>query len=338
MASVYFPEFSKQLASQIPELRKKKVGIIGHIRPDGDCIGSQVALCRMLRAAGIDAVALNQHPIPFNLRTFLGDTPFISDTHEPPTGCDVLITVDCSGIDRMGSTFKEHFKTIDLCIDHHISNKGFAKINCIDAQASATAEILAGMALDCELTIDPITAQALFVGIATDTGQFRYASTTERVFELTSHLVHMGADAHAASHELYERESEGRIHLLKEFLNTLEFHHKGQIAFGKVTQQMFAETGTHREVTEGFIDYARNIDTVHIAALLEEQKDGSVKGSLRSKFPKFKVDVLAGIFNGGGHACAAGFHMDQPFASFPDVFLKAARKHLDSIQSEKEFF
>lgn len=334
MASVYFPAFSEQLASLLPELRRKKVGIIGHIRPDGDCIGSQVALCRMLRAAGVDAIAINQHPIPVNLRTFVADTPFISDPEEPPAGFERLITLDCSSVDRMGAVFKEQYKTIHLCIDHHISNRGFAEINCIDAHASATAEILAGIAIDCDLTIDPITAQALFVGIATDTGQFRYASTTERVFDLTSHLVHLGADAHAASHELYEREAESRIHLLKAYLNTLEFHHDGQIAFGKITQKMFSETGTHREVTEGFIDYARNIDTVHIAALLEEQKDGTVKGSLRSKFPKFKVDVLAGIFNGGGHACAAGFHMNLPFESFPAVFLKEAHKHLNSVCSE----
>ena len=334
MTFEYFPEFSKELSKLLPQLLNKKVGIIGHIRPDGDCIGSQIALCRMMRDKKIDAVALNQHPIPVNLRPFLADTPFVSDTHEPSTEFDYLITLDCSGMDRMGMTFKQTFAKIDLCIDHHISNKGFATINCIDAHASATAEILTGMAIDCGLTIDPVTAQALYIGIATDTGQFRYASTSERVFDLTSQLIRLGADAHAAAHELYERESEGRIHLLKLFLNTLEFHHEGKIAFGKVTQDMFATTGTHREVTEGFIDYARNIDTVDIAALLEEQKDGSVKGSLRSKFPKFKVDELAGQFNGGGHACAAGFHMDVPFSTFPEIFVEAANRHLNKIDAD----
>jgi len=328
MSERYFPQFTNELNSVIPTLRGKKVAVIGHIRPDGDCIGSQVALCRLLRSHEIDAFCLNQHAIPFNLTPFVGDTPFIADSQNPPIDFDYRIAVDCSATNRMGSVFSQLFQPIDFCIDHHISNKGFASINCIDAHAAATAEIIAGVALDLQLTIDPVTAQALYVGIATDTGQFRYAATTERTFELTAHLVRAGANPHAAAHELYERESEGRIHLLQKFLQTLETHLDGQLVFGKITQSMLQETGTRREETEGFIDYARNIDSVKIAALLEQQKDGTVKGSLRSKFPEYQVDQLAAKFNGGGHACAAGFHMDMPFEAFPSVFVETVKSHL----------
>ena len=331
MSERYFPEFSDALARVLPELKGKKVAVIGHIRPDGDCIGSQVAFTRILKAHGIQAIALNQHAIPFNLREFIGDTPFLSDTSTPPSDFDYCVSVDCSATNRMGSAIMERFPKIDFCIDHHISNNGFAAVNCIDAHAAATAEIIAGMAMDCQLPIDPVSAQALFVGIATDTGQFRYAATSERVFELTAALLRLGADAHAAAHELYERESEGRIHLLQRFLETLESHMDGQLVFGKITQSMLAETGTRREETEGFIDYARNIDSVKIAALLEEQKDGTVKGSLRSKFSKYQVDQLAARFNGGGHACAAGFHMTEPFITFPATFISAVQQHLTTI-------
>ena len=331
MNESYFPEFSDAFARLITQLKGKKVAVIGHIRPDGDCIGSQVALCRILRSQGIEATALNQHPIPTNLREFVKDTAFISDTFEPQGDFDYRISVDCSAPNRMGKKFMERFPLIDFCIDHHISNSGFASVNCIDANAAATAEIITGIALDNQLPIDPISAQALYVGIATDTGQFRYAATTARVFNLAAKLIKAGANAHAAAHELYERESEGRIRLLQHFLNTLESHHEGQLMFGKITQSMFKETGTHREVTEGFIDYARNIDSVHIAAVLEEQVDGSVKGSLRSKFPSYKVDELAGKFNGGGHACAAGFHMDVPFNDFPKTFVQVVKNHLESL-------
>lgn len=331
MNDLFFPIFSEQFKELLNTLTNKRVVVIGHIRPDGDCIGSQVAMTRLLTAAGINAIAYNFHPIPINLQTFVGETVFHSDQKDLTTDFDYVITVDCSAADRMGAEYQDFFKNIDLCIDHHISNKGFAEINWIDSDAAATAEIIAGIAHDCEIEIDPITAQALFVGIATDTGQFRYAATTSRVFELAAWLVKKGAKAHGAAHELYERESEGRVHLLQHFLKTLQSELDGQLVFGKIEQRMFELTGTQREETEGFIDYARNIDTVKIAALLEQQPDGTVKGSLRSKFPEMQVNILASKFNGGGHACAAGFHSNVPFESFPEQFVKAVKEHLNQI-------
>lgn len=327
----FFPTFSKEFARLLPSLANKRVAVIGHIRPDGDCIGSQIALCRILRSAKVEAIAYNHHSIPFNLKTFLGDTPFEEAQAKPPSDFDRIITVDCSATNRMGEHYQSHFKPIHLCIDHHISNSGFAEYNWIDSDAAATAEIIAGIAYDCKIEIDSVTAQALYVGMATDTGQFRYAATTTRVFKLAAWLLEKGADAHAAAHELYERESSGRVNLLQCFLKTLESHLDDQLVFGKITQAMFTDTHTIREETEGFIDYARNIDTVKIAALLEQQPDGTVKGSLRSKFPKYQVDKLAAKFNGGGHACAAGFHMSIPFEDFPDTFVKAVKEHLNQL-------
>lgn len=331
MNDPFFPEFSDRVARLIPRILGETVAVIGHIRPDGDCIGSQVALCRLLRSLGVNAIALNQHSIPVNLQAFVGDTTFLAGDPAPPIEATFRITVDCSAHNRIGDVFMARFPAIDFGIDHHISNKGFARENCIDPQAAATAELLAGIALDLELPIDPVTAQALYVGIATDTGQFRYAATTERIFRLAASLIEAGADANAAAHELYERESEGRLRLLQHFLATLQTHEDGQLMFGKISQAMFAQTGTHREETEGFIDYARSIDTVKIAALLEEQADGSVKGSLRSKSPHYQVDQLAARFNGGGHACAAGFHAPQAFDTFDASFVEAVKDHLASL-------
>lgn len=330
MSKAFFPDFSRGFSKLLPDLAGKRVAVIGHIRPDGDCIGSQVALCRILRSRGIDATTYNEHPCPRNLLTFLGDTPFVEAAQSLPDDIDYRIAVDCSGANRMGSKLSQY--PIQLCIDHHLSNNGFAEINWIDARAAATAEIIAGIVSDCQIDIDPVTAQALYVGIATDTGQFRYTATSERVFQLCSSLVKAGANPNEAAHQLYEREPSSRMKLLQRFLPSIESHLGGQLAFGKITQSMLKETKARREETEGFIDYARNIDTVKIAALLEEQPDGSVKGSLRSKFPEYQVDELAARFNGGGHACAAGFHSDTAYAAFPDIFIKEVEKHLDQLK------
>jgi bifunctional oligoribonuclease and PAP phosphatase NrnA len=332
MNDLFFPIFSEAFSQLLPSLVNKRVTVIGHIRPDGDCVGSQIALCRILRAAKIDAVAYNAHPIPLNLKTFVGDTAFMEAAENFSEDINYHLAVDCSAVNRVGTQLQASLKKIHLCIDHHVSNPGFAEQNWIDANASATAEIIAGIAFDNKMTIDPVTAQALYVGIATDTGQFRYAATSERVFRLCALLLAHGADPHAAAHELYERESEGRVKLLQRFLETMESHLDGQLVFGKITQPMLTDTGTKREEAEGFIDYARNIDTVRIAAVLEEQTDGSVKVSLRSKFPEFQVDQLAARFNGGGHACAAGFHMNVPFSSFPEIFLKEVDEHLNQLR------
>ena len=331
MNDLHYAQFANAVARLIPRLQGQTVAVLGHIRPDGDCIGSQVALCRLLRSQGVDAVAVNQHAVPANLQTFVADTPFLGADDTQDLRESFRIAVDCSAHNRIGPAFMDRFPTVDFCVDHHVSNTGFATENCIDPHASATAEILTGIALDLQLPMDAITAQALYVGIATDTGQFRYAGTTERVFRFAAALVKAGANANAAAHELYEREREGRLRLLQHFLQTLQSHEDGRLMFGKISQSMFAQTGTHREDTEGFIDYARNIDSVKIAALLEEQKDGSVKGSLRSKSAAYKVDQLAARLNGGGHACAAGFHMPDAFDTFDNTFVQVVKEHLASL-------
>lgn len=331
MNELYFPEFSNAFESILQDCRGKKTIVLGHVRPDGDCIGSQVALTRILRNAGIDAIACNGHRIPKPIRGFVGDTPFQEEADLSKHDFEKVITVDCSAIDRIGLDYSAIFKSVDLCIDHHVSNNGFAKVNWIDSSTAATAEILAGVAHDLNLDIDPVTAQALYIGLATDTGQFRYEATSVRVFELSAWLLKKGASAHEAAYELYERESANRIKLLQSYLATLEQHLDGKLAIGNITQQMFAETQTSREDTEGFIDYARSIEEVDVAVLLEEQPNGAVKGSLRANFPKFRVDQLAGIFGGGGHACAAGFHSEESLKDFVPQLIKTVSEHLKKV-------
>jgi len=327
---MFFLERSKQFKHLTGELseNRQKVAVIGHMRPDGDCVGSQVGLCRVLNQLGIQAVAINQDPVPETLAPFIGDTPWSRPNTLYTAATHVAILVDCADAERCGAAIREAFPQPLINIDHHISNEGYARSNLIEAQASATAEILAGMFLDLDVTIDPVTAQALYVGIATDTGQFRFPSTSPRVFKICSELIDRGANPNGAAQALYENQTFNQLDLLQRFLRSLRIECSGRVCIGRLTRADYNDTQALREDAEGFVDYARSIQGVDIGVLMEERDDG-IKCSLRAKRAAIRVDKLAQVFGGGGHACAAGLY--QPSVSidtFHSTFLQAIEAHL----------
>lgn len=303
----FFPELSNRFVSLLPKLAGKKLVVIGHARPDGDCIGSQVALARMLKAKGNDVVCVNPDKVPRRLQFLTTDMTFLR-ADEVPAGEYLSIYSDCADQDRAGEKVKARFPQAYVSVDHHISNTGFGVENFVDVASAATCEILAGIFLDNKLPIDARTAQALFVGIMTDTGQFRFNSTTRRTFMLAAELVELGANPADAGGEIYERESAGKLQLVQRFLSSFKMECGGRVCIGILPDGVFAETNTSPEDTEGLVDYARAIDGVDIGVLIEE-RPGVIKASLRSKDPIYRVDRIAAQFNGGGHACAAGLNM-----------------------------
>jgi bifunctional oligoribonuclease and PAP phosphatase NrnA len=302
----FFPEIAQRFAQLMPALAGKKLAIVGHARPDGDCIGSVVALARVFRALGHGVICINPDAVPRRLQFLVDDLVFARPDVVPP-GVYTAIYSDCADQDRAGEKARTRFPTPIASIDHHISNSGFATHNFVDAAAAATCEILAGVFLDNRLPIDVVTAQALFVGIMTDTGQFRFNSTTRRTFMLAAELVALGASPADANGEIYERESAGKLQLVQRFLSSFKMECAGRVCIGMLPNGIFEETGTLPEDTEGLVDYARAIDGVDIGVLIEERPN-VIKASLRSKDPAFRVDQVAALFGGGGHACAAGLN------------------------------
>ncbi len=325
-------KFNSKLSTQFIELinilKGKNVAILGHRRPDGDCIGSQVALCRALNQIGVESVAINHDAIPQSLKSFIGDTPWICSGKNDIT--DYLdykvITADCADEMRAGEKLHKSYNNVLINIDHHISNTNYATHNFVVSDASATAEILAVMFLDNNLPIDSITAQALYIGIATDTGQFRYNSTTKQVFEICCKLIQLGANPAEAALQLYENESVNKIKLLQKFLSTLKFEFNKKVCIGQLNSRDYTESDATYDDSEGLVDYARSIKGVEIGILLEERK-GSTKGSLRSKDPVHRVDLLASKFNGGGHACAAGFNIDENIEKVYELIISNLTNH-----------
>ncbi len=321
-----FLKESNLFANALNELKGKPVLVLGHRRPDGDCIGSQVGLTRVLIELGVDARAVNQDPIPRTLKKFVGNTPFFIPG-EIEGNDFTIVTVDCADKHRIGEELSKRFPEVFLNIDHHVSNNNYAKTNFVLPDASATGEILAKFFLDCEMKIDPITADALYVGIATDTGQFCYSGTNASVFEVCRKLCEFGADPSAVAHELYEREKPGRVQLLQRFLASFRMEHDERVCIGTLQDSYYKETNTEPEDAESFVDYARSMEGVEIGVLLEE-RNGKIKGSLRAKDASFRVDILAKEFNGGGHACAAGFNVNQTWDEFYPKLVDAIGRHL----------
>ncbi len=328
----FFPAHQGAFAEALEKLEGKRVAVIGHMRPDGDCIGSIVGMTRVLNGAGcgIDAIGVSRDLTPRNLEGFIGNTPFRVGDPEVLKN-RLVISVDCADERRMSGQMRDATETVFLNVDHHISNPGYAEINIVEGAASATTEILAGLFLENNLPIDPVAAQALYVGMATDTGQFRFASTSPQVFEICCQLCSKGADPAAAAFALYENESFAKLLLLQRFLASLTREFEGRVCIGRLSKQDFEETGAQSDDTEGLVDYARSIEGVDIGVLIEERGDG-VKGSLRAKDPIYQVQEIARAFNGGGHACAAGLNVRMSIDGFRDSLVEALGEHLEGIE------
>jgi bifunctional oligoribonuclease and PAP phosphatase NrnA len=327
----FYPEFAERFGRFLQELEGRRVAVIGHQRPDGDCIGSQVALVRALRSRGIDAVGINPDPVPRRIKFLLGDTPFFQRDRISHDG-RVAVFTDCADQGRAGDLMRELYPHAFGSFDHHLSNGGFAMHNFVDTGSAATAEVLAGLFLDAGIAIDATSAQALYTGIMTDTGQFRFASTSKRVFTLAGELLALGASPAQAGQELYERESLGKLRLLQHFISSLKLECGGRVCIGVLPQGIFEKVGATVEDTEGLVDYARSLDGVAIGALIEE-RPGVMKASLRAQDAIYRVDSIAAQFNGGGHASAAGLNFHDSLESFYPKLVTAFATRLQEVDA-----
>lgn len=336
LSARHYPEHSPLLARLIDALAGQSVAVIGHARPDGDCIGAQVALYRILVACGLDVICVNADPVPRRLK-FLTEGIQFHRVDDLPAGAGqrAAVFVDCADHARPGERLKALFPQPVGAIDHHLSNCGYATHNLVESSSAATCEMLAGMFLDLGLAIDAPTAQALFTGVMTDTGQFRFASASARCFRLAGELVARGAQPAEAGFQLYERESEAKLRLLQEFLASLRLECAGRVAIGTLGADVFTRTGASQEDTEGLVDYARAIDGVDIGALIQLNADGSAKASLRARNATFRVDQVAALFNGGGHACAAGLTVKTGAAGFYARLLAALTQRLAQMEAPR---
>ncbi len=281
--------------------------VLTHYRPDGDAIGSQLAVALLLRDLGKQVAVWNEDPVPSKFR-FLPHSDLVQRPSDSPENFDVVIAVDISTWQRAGAAAQRiGAKKQFINIDHHVSNEKFADINWVVTESPATGQIVFDLIQRGSFKLTTDIAACLYAAISTDTGSFTYANTTADSLRAAATLVEAGVNVGELCRHVYESYPYARLQLLQMILADLTLADKNRIAYYWLTNDMFQQSGANREDTEGLIDYARSIQGVLVAVLFEELPEpGKVRMSLRSKHPKIDVNSIARHFGGGGHREAAG--------------------------------
>ena len=284
------------------------IAILSHMRPDGDAIGSQLALMLSLRQLGKQVVAWNENGLPDSFR-FLRYSELV--TMPPPPAeariFDLAIALDTATRQRLGTTLNAiRSAKYWINIDHHASNPGYGDLNYIDSSAPATGQIIYDFLQSQALPLTRETADALYVAISTDTGSFRYPNTRARTFEIAAHLISAGVNAGELARHLYDSYPKRRVLLLGELLRNARFDAEDRVASLSLTRETKDRYQVKPEDIDGLIDSIRAVDTVAVAIFFEELKDGRIRISMRSKDDRIDVSRLCAEFGGGGHALAAG--------------------------------
>jgi phosphoesterase RecJ-like protein len=289
--------------------RHERFLIATHVRPDGDAIGSLLALTFMLRRLGKTADPFCQDMTPSG-QEFLPGVESISHRILQPSLYEVAILVDCGDLMRVGESLVGSIRSIPLLIniDHHISGEPFGDIYWLEPGASSTCEMLYDLSLVLPLDLDNQIATQLYTGLITDTGSFRFANTSKRVLEIAAVLVSAGAKPAYIAGQIYDSLSPQTLRLLSMMLSTLAFHVDGRLATAELTQKMFVETTSSPADSEGFINHLRSVKSVELAMLFREDENGVVHVSMRSK-GNADVATFARRFGGGGHQHAAAFRV-----------------------------
>ncbi len=318
-------KISPKLLNVINE--NKNFLIISHINPEGDAIGSCIALALGLKKIGKSVYILNRDPVPDILK-FLPHLNMVS--HEIPSReFDVLFVVDCATFERTG--LKNLRAKTSVIIDHHVplsavtGSKPYIHpgLSLIDPKASATGELIYKLLRSLEIPIDRDMAVNLYAAIYTDTGGFRYSNTNPETLKIASHLIEAGANPWEVTKEVYENFPLKRLKLLALSLATLE--KKDNIAWITVTRDMFKKTKSSVEDTDNFVDTPRAIKGVEVAALFREDGKNLYKISLRSK-GTVDVEKIARTFGGGGHANAAGCRLNGSLSQIKEKISRAVKE------------
>jgi phosphoesterase RecJ-like protein len=290
--------------------RAKKIAIAGHIRPDGDCIGSCTALYQYLVECKTE---LNIEQIDVYLENFgqeyniLSGTDIIRHSYDYDDSYDVLISLDCSSLDRLGNALKYfNLAKKTICIDHHITNDNFADVNLVVPDASSTCEVLYDLLLDSRITRE--IAMSLYTGIVHDTGIFRHNSTSGKTLEIAASLIRKGIDFTRLIDETFIQKTYNQMQIMGRALMESMLYMDGKLIVSSInldTMKLFGVTNTD---LDGIIDQLRTVRGVEVALFIYETDDGGNKISLRSN-GIVNVSDIAKHFGGGGHIKAAGCNM-----------------------------
>jgi len=323
------------------EIVKKynRVGVFSHIRPDGDCIGSQVALSLWLKKNGVDVIAFNDDDIAENLIWLTDYFPVNKATEELTDSCDLFIVVDGNAPHRFGSyeTWQEKKRRPVLMIDHHPNPEDeFDHAVSVD-DASSTCELIYNLYKEHDIDqIDADVAKSLYTGLITDTGSLQYDSVKPETMDAAAELLRRGEfKPNLVAERVFSNQTPPQLQLLSLSLSTIELFENNQIAVMTVTKEMLDETGTTNSDTGGFVSYPLSITGIKAAVLLKDLDDDGVKMSLRSK-SDVDVNEWARELGGGGHKKAAGAWHPGPLEKAIRETVQIGSKQIQKLELEEQ--
>ncbi len=302
-----------------------RFAVLSHVRPDGDALGSQLALGLSLKRLGKDVRIWNEEGM-LEKYSFLPSANLLTKPPADPEDVDVAIALDTAIQNRLGTALPAvRSAKVWINIDHHPSNPGYGDLVYINPKAPATGQILFELIRSEKLPIDAAIAENLYVAISTDTGSFQYPNTTARTFEIAAELVRAGVDVGRVSQLTYENYPRRRSELLRDLLGTMRFEANDRVASFSLSLATAKKLGVLPEDNEGLIDHLRAIDGVIVAVFFEELADGKVRVSMRSKSEKVNVCAICEKFGGGGHVLAAGARLRGTLAEVEKKILEEVR-------------
>ena len=317
--------FSSPLSEIVDTLRNgERFVLSSHARPDGDSIGSQLALAHSLSSLGKVARIVNHDPPP----TYLDTLPGVSNIEVSPTvvgAYDAAIVLECASLNRTNVLGLEKYRVIN--IDHHTGNSMYGSLNWFDPSAAACAEMIYDVIVELGTRMTPEIGIPLYAGILTDTGSFRHANITNRTFNICRDIASTGIKVADIASDIFQRSSVGKIKLTGTLLDHMKLESGGQIALLHLDEHVLATTGCPADDMEGIINIplsARNIVTV----ILFKTGADSTRVSLRSK-GIVNVQTVAAKFGGGGHPNASGFSFSEPYEVVAPGILEAVTQAID---------
>jgi phosphoesterase RecJ-like protein len=286
--------------------KHQRFAVLSHVRPDGDALGSQLAMALSLLQLGKEVRVWNEDGM-LEKYSFLPRAELLTKPPSAPEDVDVAIALDTAIQNRLGTALAAvRSAKIWINIDHHLSNPRYGSVVYVDPAAPATAEIIFRLIKSQGLPFNRDIAENLYAAISTDTGSFQYPKTSARTFEIAAELIRTGLDVGRLNQQLYENYPRRRLELLRELLRAMHFEDDGRVASFSLNLKTASELGVLPEDNEGLIDHLRAIRGVIVAIFFEELADGKVRVSMRSKSDAVDVCAICQKFGGGGHTLAAG--------------------------------
>lgn len=306
----------------------QKIGISFHTSPDGDSLGSSLALLQILKELNKEAYIICKESIPetFNFLPFSEEIE--KNTTEPLDNTDCVVVLDCGNIERInGNIDLNNDKYIVLNVDHHKSNEEYGKINYVNSEAAAVGEIIYDIMEQLKVTLNKSIATCIYTSLLTDTGSFRHSNTTSKTHNIAGKLISTGFDFSQIHRIIFDNKSLNRIKLYGKIIEDLEVTNNGKIAFINAKKSYFEELNLENGDASDLLTFGMKINTVEVVALFKE-KDDILKVSLRSK-QYVDAREIAESYGGGGHIRAAGFASDKPLEQLKKELISKIESYKD---------